>query len=140
MTERYTKNWRLILICDECGLFAKQDRSTDRRTSYGCADPEAPEPYDPTHICERCWPKYKAGWEAAFDRNPDAVAFRGDWQKSRAEQEAAADRGLIWLGGDGAGKWTSAFGRAEGAPTTFRAHCWVTPDEHARLVAIKEEA
>ena len=137
MSRRYTKEWQLLLICDACGRFAKQDDSTDQYTPFGCADPDNPEPYDPSHICIRCGPEYKAGWEEMFDRNPDAVHWYGDWQKSWAEQEAAKERGLVWLSGDGLGKWTTRR-LDDPSPHTFRAYCWVTPAEHARLLGIKE--
>lgn len=40
------------LKCSDCGKFIRQP--FDQRTTFGCADPEAPEPYDPDYFCRKC--------------------------------------------------------------------------------------
>jgi hypothetical protein len=37
--------------CGHCGRYCSWD--ADSYTSFGCANPEAPEPYDPVYLCQR---------------------------------------------------------------------------------------
>ena len=82
------------IICDICGLFCKY---YDEWTPFGCPDPEYPEPYDPSHICKKCFPSVKADWIKRFKNGTRS----GDWNKSRAEMEAAKECGLAWSNGIG---------------------------------------
>lgn len=85
------------VICDVCGRFCSLP--VDSWTPFGCADPEAPEPYDPSHICKKCFPEVKKDWVKRFK-----LGYRGgNWQKSRAESEAAKECGLVWVGSSGVG-------------------------------------
>lgn len=86
------------LLCDKCGLFCSP-KTADEYTIYGCSSYDPPEPHDPAHICKRCWGKVKKEWINGFKKG-----YRdGDWQKSRAEQEAAKECGLKWVGSGGVG-------------------------------------
>jgi len=87
---------RNTIICDECGLFCKP---YDSYTPFGCADHDYPEPYDPSHICKKCFPKVKKKWIETFKNG----SRYGDWGKSRAEAEAAKECGLKWVGSGGIG-------------------------------------
>ena len=74
----YTK--QNTIICDECGLFCR--------------------PYNEyTHLCKKCFLKVKNGWIKSFKSG----GRNGDWQKSRAEVEAAEVCGLKWVGSNGVG-------------------------------------
>mgnify|MGYP000857457324 FL=1 len=107
---------RNTLICDICGLFCKY---YDEWTPYGCADPEEPEPYDPSHICKKCFPKVKANWIERFKKGYRS----GDWHKSRAEVEAARTCGLAWSNGIG----------PLGTKDWANAHRYITQEEYDRL-------
>lgn len=86
------------IICDECGKFSSY---YDQWTPFGCADPEYPEPYEPSHICKRCFTAVKKRWIDSFKSG-----YRnGDYGKSMAEQEAAEETGLTWVGSNGVGKY-----------------------------------
>ena len=89
---------RNTLRCDICNKFCKY---YDEWTPFGCSDPESPEPYDPSHICKKCFNKVKNEWIKGF-KNGNRY---GDWQKSRAEVEAAKECGLRWIGQNGEGKY-----------------------------------
>jgi hypothetical protein len=45
------------------------------------------------HTCAKCFPKYKQEWLDHLTKSS-----YGDWQKSRAEREAAEELGLEWVG------------------------------------------
>lgn len=90
----WTKNDKLI--CDECGLFCVP---YDEYTPFGSKDYENPEPLDPYHVCKKCWPALKREWLERLRINKTA----GDWQKSRAEEEAAKELGLVYIHSDGVG-------------------------------------
>lgn len=89
---------RNTCICDECGKFC---RPFDEWTYFGTKGgwDDSPEPLDPCHCCEACWPQLKAYWldKIGQDRR------RGDYEKSRAEMEAAEELGLIWIHFNGVG-------------------------------------
>lgn len=76
--------------CGYCGRFCIP---TDSETPFGCADPEDPEPYDPTFFCDRCTTRLETSWEEAFARGSRS----GDWMKSDAEMKAAKMAGLEWV-------------------------------------------
>ena len=87
---------RNTITCDECGLFC---RPYDSYTPFGCQGPECLEPLDPLHICKKCFPKVKKRWIEEFKNG-----YRdGDWEKSRAEMEAAKECGLKWVYSGGIG-------------------------------------
>lgn len=79
------------LKCCECGKFIK--RPYDSSTRFGCADPGAPEPYDPDFYCKPCATKL---YKTLLTRYK--CCYReGDWQKSDAEIQAAEEAGLEWV-------------------------------------------
>ena len=85
-----------VIICDECGLFC---RYFDEYTPFGCSSYDPLEPLEPSYICEKCFPATKKRWIKKFTEG-----FRyGNWQKSKAEQEAAKECGLRWVNSDGIG-------------------------------------
>ena len=104
---------RNTIICDHCGLFC---RPVDEYTPFGCNDPEAPEPLDPSHVCKKCFPKFKAEWIREFKQG---YLAHGDWQKSRAEVEAAKECNLIWIHDHGIGN---------------KHYCYVTRDEFKKEI------
>ena len=78
--------------CDLCSKFMSEPY--DSRTIFGCADPSAPEPYDPDEFCKKCSEaRYKKllAWYSCCGRD-------GDYIKSNAEIRAAKDAGLVWVG------------------------------------------
>lgn len=87
---------RNTLICDECGKFCSIQKA-DEYTLYGSRSYEDPEPLDPMHICQKCFPKVKEDFIKQFR----AGNRGGDWMKSRAEKEAAEECGLVWSNGIG---------------------------------------
>ncbi len=82
--------------CERCGLFC---RPFDTYTPFGCSSYDPPEPLDPSHICKKCSSGYKQEWAEWFKNG----SRFGDWQKSRAEIEAAKECGLSWVGSGGHG-------------------------------------
>ena len=78
--------------CMHCGRYARYEE-LDSYTPFGCSDPEAPEPYDPTIICGKCsqalYEQYKRQFKEGYRY--------GDWQKSDAERKAAKECGLTWV-------------------------------------------
>ena len=83
------------LKCSDCGKFIRQP--FDQRTTFGCANPEAPEPYDPDYFCRKCatkmYKKLLVGYKCCHRD--------GDWQKSNAEMKAAKEAGLEWVDSSG---------------------------------------
>lgn len=75
--------------CDICNLFCQY---YDEWTPYGCENYDHPEPYDPCHICQKCFVEVKKKWISGFKQG----ARSGDWEKSNAEKEAAIKCGLVW--------------------------------------------
>ena len=84
------------IICDECGLFC---RPVDDYTFFGSQGEEGLDPLDPNHICKKCFPKVKKEWIERFKEG----SRNGDWQKSRAEIEAAKECKLVWISSGGIG-------------------------------------
>lgn len=78
--------------CNECGKICSPI-GVDEYTHYGGQGAEGLEPLDPEHICEKCFPKAKNDWIKRFK---EGYRF-GDWQKSRAESEAAKECGLRYV-------------------------------------------
>lgn len=88
--------------CDDCRRYC---RVVDDRTVFGCADPEAPEPYDPEHFCKDCAHKLYLSFMEAFKRGSRS----GDWIKSDAERWAAQESNLVWKGEGGYDIRTGAY-------------------------------
>jgi len=63
---------------------------------YGCANPDYPEPLEPTMLCMKCSENLKATFLKRF--NDGKHLGYGHWQKSNAEIEAAKEAGFIWIG------------------------------------------
>lgn len=89
---------RFTIICDTCGKFC---RPYDSGTLFGTKSYEEPEPLDPFHTCKKCFKKVKNEWIKSF-KNGNR---QGDWEKSRAEIEAAKECGLRWVGQNGEGEY-----------------------------------
>lgn len=86
--------------CGFCGRFCIPH---DDDTPFGCSNPDAPEPYDPTFYCEKCFDRHVEHWVSLFKSG-----FRhGAWQKSKAECKAAEICNLEWEGALGPYKETS---------------------------------
>jgi len=80
--------------CNICGKICSSI-GVDEYTHFGSQGPEGLEPLDPEHICKKCFPKVKKDWIKRFKNG-----YRdGDWQKSRAEMEAAEECGLKYVYG-----------------------------------------
>lgn len=108
--------------CGDCGAFVSYD--ADQYTPYGCADPEAPEPYDPTYLCKKCSEKDYREWLKKFQ----AGVRYGNWGKSRGEQRAAKKCGLVYVGSSGVG----VLGTKEFASS----HQYISKEEYDRLSAL----
>lgn len=78
--------------CDHCSKFMSEPY--DSYTVFGCADPCAPEPYDPVELCKSCSDKKYKELLVRYS----CCARSGDWQKSNAEIRAAKEAGLVWVG------------------------------------------
>ena len=91
---RYYKSIR----CDECGKICSPV-GADEYTPYGSQGAEGLEPLDPLHTCKKCFTKVKKRWIKSFKDGYRS----GDYQKSRAEEEAAEECGLkyVYSGGKG---------------------------------------
>lgn len=85
----WTKNGRTF--CDKCGKFCVP---FDEETPFGCANPEAPEPYDPYHYCKPC---SKILYKEYLVEFQIGRAVNGMWAKSKAETRAAKKFKLVWL-------------------------------------------
>lgn len=81
--------------CDECNKICSQ-RGVDEYTPFGCSSYDPLEPLEPSHICKKCFSKVKKRWIEGFKNG----SRDGDWQKSRAEIEAAKECELeyVWDG------------------------------------------
>jgi hypothetical protein len=83
--------------CSHCGVYVSY--KADNYTPFGCADPENPEPYDPSYMCAKhaqenyldCLARFKSG------------SRYGNWNKSNGEMRAANECTLIWIGSEGIG-------------------------------------
>jgi len=82
--------------CSRCG---KYRLVFDYFTPFGCQGEEGLEPLDREFICKRCFPVIKRNWIKRFKNGERS----GDWEKSRAEREAAKEMGLVWVGSSGVG-------------------------------------
>lgn len=89
--------------CDFCGRFMRLPY--DSRTVFGCADPGAPEPYDPDDYCKKC---AKENFEHLLARYK-CCRRDGDWEKSNAEIRAAKEAGLVWITNSGFNSLTGAY-------------------------------
>jgi hypothetical protein len=118
----WDKNFRAR--CDTCGKYCLP---ADEQIPFGCANPEDPEPYDPDHFCAECWPAQKAYWLKSFNEGSRC----GYWQKSRAEQEAAEECGLVWVGSNSIGIYNTP---------SWRFNTYVTKGEHIFFTKLKETA
>ena len=107
----------MTIRCASCGLFCVPD---DECTPFGCKNYDYPEPLDPDYYCKNCFSRHKDSWYQGFISGN----MYGHWQKSRAEQEAANDAGLIWIHSNGIGK----YGTKE-----HKMYCYVTQEEYDRL-------
>lgn len=114
----YTKN--LKIRCDECGLFCMP---YDEEIPFGTKSYEYPEPLDPYHYCKKCFPKIKKRYIKQFKEG----SRYGCWQKSKAEQEAAKECGLIWIHD----KWIYINGKE-------RFYCYITEKELKENTPINE--
>lgn len=79
--------------CGDCGKFIKEPY--DSRTTFGCADPSAPEPYDPDFFCKKCSKKRYEKLLVEYK----CCKRSGDYNKSDAEIRAAKEAGLVWIHG-----------------------------------------
>ena len=77
----------------ECGKFCGQN--ADSYTPFGCSSYDPPEPYDEIMLCPSCSKKMKS----KFLKHFASGGHTSDWQKSRAEVEAAKESGLVWVHG-----------------------------------------
>lgn len=111
---------RNTVICDGCGLFC---RIFDEYTPFGCSSYDPPEPLDPSHICKKCFNKEKERWISLLKKNKKV----GDWQKSRAEHEAASELELVWIGSGGYGML--------GTKDFAEPYQYITKKEYERLKA-----
>lgn len=83
--------------CTFCGKFLKI--AEDSYTPFGAQGPENLDPLDEEFVCKKCWPGFKQSWIEYFKGG-----FRyGDYQKSRAERQAAKECKLVWI--DGVSNW-----------------------------------
>lgn len=88
---------RGTIICDLCGKFCCP---FDSWVPFGCANPEYPEPYDPSHSCKKCFRKHKQEWIDKFNSG----SRYGDYQKSKAERDASKESDLVWIDSSGHGE------------------------------------
>lgn len=99
--------------CDTCNKFCIP---FDDEIPYGCNNPESPEPLDPFHYCKPCSYIEKQKWINNFNKG----SRYGNWQKSKAESEAADECGLVWIDSKGIGEY--------GTPA-WKNYCYVTREE-----------
>ena len=79
-----TKDWE----CIDCGKFVSY-RNNDSGIPYGCADPGAPEPYDPEFYWGKCKLKeYKKCLK-------DGINMYNYWQKPKFQLKAMEKLGII---------------------------------------------
>jgi hypothetical protein len=96
----------------------------DEQIPFGCPNPEDP---DPDHFCVECWPAQKEYWLKYFNEG----CRSGYWQKSRAEQEAAEECGLVWVGSNSIGIYNTP---------SWRFNTYVTKEEYEFFSRLKETA
>lgn len=120
-----------VCQCDYCGRFC---RPYDEWTPFGCSNPEEPEPYDPSFVCEKCYSQLKDDWK----RWLISGSGYGDWQKSKAEIEAAKELNMVWIGQDSIGDKRELF--TSPSSKNCRSYCYVTQEEFERLMVLEEES
>lgn len=87
--------------CEHCGVFCKYEEM-DSYTPYGCSSYDPPEPCDPIAICKKCSDKIYEEYKARFARGEYKY---GDWCKSSAENKAAKEAELVWIGNSSSVEW-----------------------------------
>jgi len=110
--------------CSYCNKFVPY--GADYYVPYGCANPEAPEPYDPSFLCKKHADEVYREFKKSF-RNGDRS---GDWTKSEAEMRAAKECGLAWVGSNGVGILGDKNGNWK------EAHQYISTIEYDRLKAL----
>ena len=73
--------------CSSCGVYCGYN--SDNGTIYGCADPEAPEPYDPEYWCKKC---AKTEYKKALKKGTDMYIY---WKVPNWQAKALKRLGLI---------------------------------------------
>lgn len=84
--------------CAYCGIYLSYD--ADNYTPYGCANPEAPEPYDPKYLCKK---HSEELYNHFIERFEKGNYHCGDYGKSEAEIKAAKKFNLVWIDSGGVG-------------------------------------
>ena len=110
--------------CTVCNVFVPYD--ADSYIPYGCADPEAPEPYDPEYYCA----KHAEETYKDFVKDFTAGKRSGEWTKSQAEMRAAKECGLAWVGSGGVGILSDKNGNWQDP------HKYIDQKEYDRLKAL----
>ena len=82
--------------CGYCGIYVSYE--ADNYTPFGCADPEAPEPYDPTYLCKK---HEEANYQELLKSFREGKVWYGNYNKSKGEIRAAEECGLEWVHGSG---------------------------------------
>ena len=108
--------------CADCGVYVSYD--ADQYTPYGCANPEAPEPYDPSYLCKKCSKADYKNWLKHFKNG----GRYGNWSKSNGEIRAAKECGLAYVGSSGVGTLSTA--------DWADAYQYITQVEYDRLSAL----
>ncbi len=129
----FTKDYKHI-VCDECGKFC---RPYDELVSFGCNNPEAPEPLDPEHCCQKCHSKWLNYWKNIFSKLKDFTVY-GDYQKSYAEIKMAKKFRLKWIHSEGIGKYPKSWSNPQ-ERSNYRHYCYVTRKEYNRLKKLEKE-
>lgn len=78
--------------CSYCGIWVPYD--ADSYIPLGCADPEAPEPYDPTYLCKK---HEETHYQELLKSFKAGSVWYGDYHKSNGEMRAAEECGLEWV-------------------------------------------
>lgn len=88
--------------CVDCGRYVGW--TADSYIPWGCADPEAPEPYDPEYLCERCAHKRREKVVEQLvregipvPRNRPYYYTPGYWHDAASLVKALRRRGLVSL-------------------------------------------
>lgn len=85
--------------CSHCGIYAGY--GADNGTIYGCADPGAPEPYDPEYFCGKCSIDCKKREKEYFIKHGPGKITCYWWIKPYWYLEAVKEAGFV-LVDDGA--------------------------------------
>ena len=110
--------------CVDCNKFVPYD--ADNYIPYGCADPEAPEPFDPEYLCVKHAEEVYKNFVKFFTNGKRT----GEWAKSQAEIQAAKECGLMWVGSNGVGILGDKNGNWKDA------HQYIAKEEFNRLKAL----